>query len=78
MISFKRSNTPYSSIFPFNANRFAAPAPAPAPKVVTRTPGTRKPRVISKRIYGSSKNNTAPTNVVEVAHAVQGFAHLFR
>ena len=82
MISFQRSNTPYMSIFPFNAKRFA-PAPAPAPaqnpsprismanKIKMRKPGTRKPRVITRHISSGSTTSNA-------INGVQGFEYLLQ
>jgi len=86
MFSFQRSNTPYTSIFPFNAKKLAY-APEPilplktpkqsglvVDKMNRRKPGTRKPRVVAR--YVEAKPMSVDT-VSPVVDSVRGFEHIF-
>ncbi len=78
MFSFQRRNTPYMSIFPFDANKLASePEPMLPLKTTTpnrRKPGSRKPRNITKYI---EIKRTPVNNVSPDADNVTGFEHIF-
>ena len=78
MFSFQRRNTPYMSIFPFDANKLAyEPKPMLPLKTSTpnrRKPGSRKPRNITKYV----EIKRTPVNTVSSdADNVMGFEHIF-
>ena len=51
MVSFRRSKTPYTSIYPFNEKQLMSETSTTS---TTRKPGSRKPRVIVDRKYVSN------------------------
>ena len=112
MFPFQRSNTPYTSIYPFNTKQIVRESKSILPiqtsirnsmadktniptihssirrsmpdktNIRTRKPGTRKPRVIARRINYNSSNTenkiTPMTDDNNTNKSVIGIAHLFK